>query len=220
MLEYFREDNTTMKTIIRTAIVAAFMFVVSVPFVAAQGDFNKGEFFGGYTFQKNSNDKLDILEEDVKNANGFSFSGTYNFTRLAGVKGEISWTKASDSPYALTQTSFMGGLQLKNNDKEGSMIRPFAHVMAGFNKGKLLIGGSSMLASSVDAPAGGPISISWETTKFTMAIGGGIDIKASDRISVRAIQVDYKPTFVGNIDGIGEFGTLNSIRMSFGIVIH
>ncbi len=35
-------------------------------------------------------------------------------------------------------------------------------------------------------------------TAFAMALGAGLDIKASDRIDIRPIQVDYLPVFFDN----------------------
>lgn len=208
-----------MRKLINTAIVAAFMFVVSVPFVAAQDDIHKGEFFAGYTYQRTSNDYLQFLADEganLKNGNGFNVAGTYNFSRYLGAKGEFGWVRGSKSiegfDLKLTETSFMGGIQVKDNQVEGSKMRPFAHVLMGMNRVTVPGVGMSMV---MEGPlGGGPIDTT--KTKFAMAIGGGLDYRVSDRMSIRAIQVDYKPTFTGD-----EFiQTMSGLRFSFGIVIN
>jgi opacity protein-like surface antigen len=67
---------------------------------------------------------------------------------------------------------------------------------------------------------------------FTAAIGGGLDIRLSDRVAIRAIQVDYNPmkfdfsdfgttgipgtpTFTGD-----QKRTLHNFRIGIGIVFH
>lgn len=210
-----------MKTLINTAIIAAFMFVVSVPFVAAQDEIHKGEFFAGYTFQRTSNDYLEFLADEganLRNGNGFNVAGTYNFTRYLGAKGEFGWVRGSKSiegfDLKMTETSFMGGIQVKDNKVEGSKMRPFAHVLMGMNR--VTVPGVFGKGGPLDGGFGGGAPEDVSKTKFTMAIGGGIDYRVSDRMSIRAIQVDYKPTFTG--DDFIE--TMTGLRFSFGIVIN
>jgi hypothetical protein len=50
-----------------------------------------------------------------------------------------------------------------------------------------------------------------DAKSFAMVFGGGIDIRASKHISVRAIQADYNPTFFGQ-------GRQDNFRLSFGVV--
>jgi len=60
----------------------------------------------------------------------------------------------------------------------GRKISGFAHALFGgtmVDKGFLLIAGG----------------IPEDTTSFTMAFGGGIDVGVSDAIAVRVFQVDY-----------------------------
>jgi len=184
-----------MKTIIRTAIVAVFMFVISVPFVAAQDEINQGEFFGGFMHKR----------VDGEGINGINLSGTYNFHSYLGVKGDFSWGKKDE----FSATTYMGGVQMKDNRKNDSMVKPFAHVLMGVQRCKLEFDG---LGGSMEGPQG--VFIGEVTNSgFSMAFGGGIDIKVSDRMSVRAIQYDYNPVWV---DGT----RFNTNRFSFGVVIH
>jgi hypothetical protein len=164
-----------MKTIIRTAVIAAFLFVVSVPFVAAQDEIHQAEFSAGFLHKR----------IDGEGFNGMTFGGAYNVHRYIGIKGEFGWARKE----GYNTYTYLGGAQIKDNSKEGSMVKPFGHVLIGTQRWDGDISG------------------------FSMAIGGGIDIKVSDRFSVRAIQYDYNPVWVS--------GTrVDTNRIGIGFVIH
>jgi hypothetical protein len=48
-----------------------------------------------------------------------------------------------------------------------------------------------------------------------MGLGGGLDIRASDRVSFRAM-VDYNPVFVND----STSGTRDFVRFSLGVLFH
>jgi len=52
-----------------------------------------------------------------------------------------------------------------------------------------------------------------------LAIGGGLDVRVSERVDLRVFQVDYNPIFLssGNELGFGNSGADN-VRFSFGVV--
>ena len=163
-----------MRTILcQLAIV---MFIASTS-AFAQSDRHSGEFMVGYQFNR---------VEQVNFPAGFMFSGTSNFSDFAGVKVEGSFTSRS----GLSAGTTMGGIQIKDNKKEGSAVRPFVHVLGGWVR-----------------YTGFGVS-----NNFGMAFGGGVDIKVSDRISIRAGQVDYRRSF-GSVP-------LDSFRFGGGLVIH
>jgi opacity protein-like surface antigen len=64
-------------------------------------------------------------------------------------------------------------------------------------------------------------------TNFAMAVGGGLDVRVSDRISLRLIQVDYNPAFLKDRtvpDSLGNVYQVtgnrrNNVRFAFGIVL-
>lgn len=186
-----------MKRLALFAIAFGFLFI-GAGSVSAQDEISKGEFFGGFMHKRGEGDS----------ANGFNVAGTYNFHRLLGVKGDFSWAKKSPT----TLTTYMGGLQIKDNTKNESMIKPFAHVLVGAQR--YSFEGVVAPPLSVDSPQG-ILVLSGSETGFSMAIGGGIDIKVSDRVSVRAFQYDYNPVWLDNLGGRQDLN-----RFSFGIVIH
>jgi len=211
-------------------MIAVFSFISLTPTLAsAQSDYNKFEFFGGYTYQRNNWALLDAIEREAqdnlaeisgRNSNGFTFAATRNFSDFLGAKFQIGYTRSRINLSAfgddieiarLNKTSVMVGLQVKDNRKEGGKIRPFFHVMGGVNRNWLAARG---VASEIAENLVGGDEISF--TNFSVTVGGGLDLKVSDRFSVRAVQLDFNPTFTGNEYG----GNQKDIKMSFGIVIH
>lgn len=149
------------------------------------------------------------------NLNGFEGSAVYNFSKYFGAKVDFSGNFGSDTNHELPggayrssngftilvipnqgginarqrDYKFMGGLQFKNNLKEAK-VKPFAHALFGTARQTTefpdlgqqrinLIGGSNKIKGS----------------NFTMALGGGLDIKISKHIDIRVVQFDYNPVF-------------------------
>lgn len=159
--------------------------VAATPSTFAQksDDYGKAEGFVGYMYKN--------VEGD--NFNGFNAAAVGNFHKFVGGKFDFSYSKGPDifgtRPDSFT---YMGGLQFKDNRIDGSKVRPFAHV---------LLGGETQRFAGISDSA------------FTMAVGGGLDYKVSDRYSIRMIQADYQPAFANG-------ATTNQTRLSFGIVFH
>lgn len=168
-------------------------------FAAAQSDdYHKNEFFAGYSYNRFS-------DSDSDGEHGVNVAYVRNVSRYVGIKGDFSAHFRRDDIGVLTQINsrsdvyrFMGGVQIKDNSKEGR-FKPFAHA---------LVGGGA-LRSSV---SGAGINFSDSRGVFAAAIGGGLDIKANDRISVRVGQLDYAPLF--------RDGTGHAVRFSAGVVFH
>jgi opacity protein-like surface antigen len=180
--------------------LAMFTFA-SFSLVAAQSDdYHQNEFFAGYSLNR-------FTDDGGPTAHGFNAAYVYNFNRYIGVKADFSahFKRDSNTFLGTTFTSrsdvyrYMGGVQIKDNNKD-KKVKPFAHA---------LIGGGSLRFSS----SSGSFNSSSTRTNFALAVGGGLDIKATDRISVRVAQVDYAPIF--NTGGI-----INAVRFSAGIVFH
>ena len=88
--------------------------------------------------------------------------------------------------------TLVGGVQFKDNSKD-KKVKPFGHLMAGFTNARV----SGFVSDS--------------ETGFAGVIGGGVDIKLSPRVDLRAIQLDYNPTRLG-----GE--TQHNFRVGIGVV--
>ncbi len=52
---------------------------------------------------------------------------------------------------------------------------------------------------------------------FTMGYGGGVDVKANDKVDIRVVQFDWTP--VHSSSSTGSSWTKNVIRFGFGIVL-
>lgn len=165
---------------------------------AQTDDYHKNEFFAGYSYNRFS-------DSDSEGEHGLEVAYVRNVSNYVGIKGDFSAHFRRDDIGVLTQINsrsdvyrFMGGVQFKDNSKEGR-VKPFAHLLAG--------GGA--LRSEV---SGAGLNFSSSRGVFAVAVGGGLDIKANDRISVRVGQVDYAPFF--------RNGTGHAVRFSAGIVFH
>jgi opacity protein-like surface antigen len=104
-----------------------------------------------------------------------------------------------------TRYNFLGGVQIKDNSSD-ARFKPFAHALIGAGHGRTKV-------SSVTCPAGVDCSdlINDSETGFAGAFGGGLDIKLSNRVDFRAIQVDYNPIKF-------DSGTQNNVRFGVGFV--
>ena len=206
-----------------TALAAAMSF-------AQADDYKKGEGYIGYSNAQvdtgiDSDDDLSEFFNDRVTLHGVNVSGVYNMNRYFGLKGDISaafnsrrdtvsLTSGGNTLDVSAKTNnslynFVGGVQLKDNSREGR-FKPFAHAMVGGAHARTKINDfvcepSNLCAAVVIAPE------SFNSTGFSGVFGGGLDIRVSDRFQVRAFQVDYNPT---RIEGI----TQHNARFGAGIV--
>jgi opacity protein-like surface antigen len=220
------------KTLPFLFVVACIALLASTALAQTNNGINRVEGFGGYSYANvdsglNSNDLDPEFADSIDtrfSTHGFNGSVTGNFNKYVGAKFDYSFHQRSEGfsvgsengslRYRLHQ--FLGGVQLKNNMKDGPRFKPFAHVLAGVARQSLTLTGPA-----VDTEFGGDVSSG--ITDFAMAFGGGIDVRVNKNIDVRVFQFDYNPIFV-RTHTIGDFVfgsvTQNNIRLSFGIVIH
>lgn len=106
--------------------------------------------------------------------------------------------------------NFMGGIQLKDNSRGTKLLKPFAHLSIG----------SALTRARVDTysldSASGRLILDFKTRSdwgAAGAVGGGLDLRLSDRIDLRVIQLDYhKATIFHN--------STDSFRVGVGLVFH
>ena len=211
-------------------ILIGTLIIACASIAAAQTDYKKFEFFAGYSHNRidtgigdDDPELADIISER-EGFNGFEVSATGNFTRYLGIKGDFSGhfkTRNFDfgafgSPNARIDVesrvfNFLGGVQIKDNSSEGT-FKPFAHALVGVAHARNSFDFNADVCAAV-FPSPCPADSTFSETGFAAAIGGGIDIKASDRISIRAIQIDYTPTRLFD-------STQHNFRFGVGIVFH
>ena len=171
-------------SIVIMACAASFSF-------AQNDDYNKVDIYAGY-----SHARIDF-DGEWEGFNGVEGAVTGNVTRYIGMKGDYAFHfKSFDAaaPFdvnAKTHT-LVGGVQFKDNSKE-KKFKPFGHLMAGFTNSRV----SGFISES--------------ETGFSGVIGGGLDIRVSDRVDVRAFQLDYDPTRLGG-------ATQHNFRIGVGLV--
>lgn len=219
---------------IQYALFAMLITIFSSNLIMAQSDeINRAEFFGGYSHNRvDTGLASEDFDDDFNNifgrrlgANGFNASITGNFSKHVGAKFDFAvHSKNNDFDFDGDRfttkyriENYLGGIQIKNNQKEGPRVKPFAHFLAGVARQTV----------SVESPAltdiFGETTVRTSSTNFALAVGGGLDIRAGKHIDIRVFQVDYNPTFVKDrdFDDFTLSGKLqNNVRFSFGIVIH
>ena len=206
-------------------------FACSVMVHAQHGDeIYKFEAMGGYLHNRLDNG-LTSNDPDIHDffagrtgTNGVMGSVKFNFSKWVGAVGELAYSTkdetgtAGGSPFGARYhgTTVMGGIQVKNNLKEGPRFKPFGHVLAGFAH-------QTITSSDFDTTG-------LSANSFTMAFGGGVDIRVHHNVDIRVLQVDYNPIF-RNKDVIVidpttvppttvSFSRQDNIRIGFGVVFH
>jgi opacity protein-like surface antigen len=117
------------------------------------------------------------------NASGWEGALTYNWNDWLGVKADVDGHYCCDS----SLHNFLFGPQITLGHGK---VSPYLHGLVGVSHGS----------------AGG-----FTDNAFAFALGGGLDVKATDRLSVRIAQVDYLGTRFADY-------TQNNFRFSAGLV--
>lgn len=214
-----------MRKFFVSAAIAAF---ASVGIFGQSSDFKKAEFFVGYSNNQvdtgiSPNDDFSNIVGERETFHGFNVSGVYNFSRYLGLKGDISGgynNKRYDFTVPITPTgtgsvgfdtnnslyNFLGGIQIKDNSSD-ARVKPFAHIMGGAGHGRVKV---KNLVCSTGVDCSG-FSGTTSETGLAGAFGGGLDVKLSNRVDLRVIQVDYNPIRFDN-------ATTHNVRFGFGLV--
>lgn len=183
-------------------------------YVMAQ-DAHGPELFGGYSYMRLDGGTFPI---DF-NANGVNASVTGYLTKRFGIVGDFSAHYEHDgSTFGTTVQSVhesvyqvLGGAQWKFVN--GTRFTPFVHGLGGLV--------NTRITTDVNN-SGTTIFHSTDSAKdLALALGGGLDIGLTKRVSLRAIQFDYNPRFIrdrtfGTVTFNGQ--TLHHIRISVGLV--
>lgn len=163
-------------------IIAAFILLVSIP-ARAQDTYPTVEIFGGYsylstdvTFDNPFDDDEDDFFDDREGFHGAGFSLAGNLSRSVGLVADFSYHKKElDVPFFADEIDssaliFLFGPRFT---ARGDRVNAFGHI---------LIGGVRTKVEEFDSE-----------TDLALGVGGGIDIKATDKFAIRLIQLDYIP---------------------------
>jgi opacity protein-like surface antigen len=202
-----------------------FVALCAVPSFA-QDDYDKFKFFAGYSHNRvdtgvdNDDPELDDFIDEREGFNGFNASIQGNVSRYVGLKFDYSFHRRSfddglGNNVDARLHNFLGGVQIQDNSRGGGRVRPFAHALVG--AARLNFDLSEFDDEFVD----------FGETGFAAALGGGVDVRVNNRVSVRAIQFDWNPTRFdfnnfGNGNGVtgDNSQTLHNFRIGVGIVFH
>ena len=185
------------------------IILVCAPAGFAQ-DYSSWEFFIGYAHERagNGGDRLDAQGRainangttsrvDFQNErlpyNGFTGEVVANVHRNVGLVANFTATFADHDFHdrlsgrtfnaQLARYTLLGGPRF--NWRAGRLI-PFAHALFGVTRYNADFANDDFTCPDTNE------------TAFAMALGAGLDIKASNRIDIRPIQVDYLPVFFDN----------------------
>ena len=208
----------------RKLLMLLAIILISAPVGFAQ-DYSNWEFFIGYAHERANNgaDRLDARGLRITPSgasapvdfpskrvphHGVTGEVVANVHRNLGLVGNFSATfnnatfrdslSGQSLDARLSRYTLLFGPRV--NFRNDTPLIPFAHA---------LFGATRYHADFDDGDFSCPDT---DETAFAMALGAGLDIRASDRIDIRPIQVDYLPVF---FDKKREDG----IRFSAGVKI-
>jgi opacity protein-like surface antigen len=209
----------------RNALFLVVLVLTSSSMAAAQSEYKKWEFFGGYSHNRvdtglsDDDPDFDDFIDEREGFHGFNMSITRNVSRYVGLKFDFAGHfKKRDIPFLGTPAvlnidsrifNFLGGVQVKDNATDAT-FKPFGHALVGgahFKTEGRFNGGCIGLFPS-PCP-----SFSESDTGFAAAVGGGVDMRVSNRVDVRVIQFDYNPSRIAD-------STQHNFRIGVGIVFH
>ena len=222
----------TKRTLAFRLLLCVGLQMCSVAAALAQGaktdEYPKVEVFAGYSALGEANSRgisfgANRIDGNYSAEPGFEASVIRNFTKHFGIKADVSAHFNNQSGRGLitactpTCTTVTQDFQLKTRvynflagpefkARNSTRFTPFVHVL----------GGVAHTSANFTTP--GPtlnIFLKSSYTSFAMGLGGGLDIRATKRVSFRG-QMDYNPVFVHD----STSGTRDLVRISLGVLFH
>lgn len=172
------------------------------------------------TFQSLIKSDSDFFKSRVA-MNGLETSATGNFNKYVGLKGDFSahfknQTVTTQEPFFTNQFvaksrlyQLLTGPEIKARNR--TAVTPFAYALAGAAHAELK-----------EKPLSTPSNIFGSTgadTGFASALGGGVDVRVSERASIRT-SFDYNPTRVDRGLFMGGLQRQDNFRTSVGVLFH
>ena len=154
-------------------------------FAQENGTTPKAEIFGGYQYTR---------FDGGLNANGWNPAVTGNLNHWFGIAADFSGAYKTQNGVSFRNYTYTFGPVVSYRHNE--TFTPFAHFLAGGFHDSAAVGG-----------------LSGSDSGFAMMFGGGLDVKASRRIALRAIQFDWL--------GLHSNGASdnNNMRISTGLLL-
>ncbi len=160
----------------------------------AQAEYPRAEVFGGYSYFRAD----DSLSFTGLNLHGWNAAFAGNVSGWFGIAGDVSGHYGSPDVFGVNVPfldvhahSFLVGPAFSYRSET---VTPFAHFLIGTTRA-----------------SAGVLGLTYAKNALSAAVGGGVDIRISDRVAVRAIQADYLMTRFYD-------ERQNNLRLSAGIV--
>lgn len=206
----------------RNALVLGIVLLFAIP-AFAQDDQGKFDLSGNFSYvrwnpAKNYSNSVNLY--------GGGGSITYFLTQYIGIKGEFLGY-GSQNNFIKVRTAEGTNVIVASGNLFTYMFGPVVKKRSGTFQpyGNILLGGAhSNVFANVNTQEHGVLGASPSGNAFAMAAGGGLDIKVSHSISLRAAEVDYLLTrfnaFNGQTVAPPFFSThnQNNFRLVTGIV--
>ena len=193
----------------RYLLLLAIMLASATASFAQQLDYSHWEFYGGYAYERADNSavrlnrdaaissgngaiaKVNFASQKIK-LQGASVEVVANLNRHVGIVANFSGEFNNHVRYFSGLGTFDARVRRwhyfvgpRFNGRNSSILVPFGEALFGVTRAETRFSQSIQSAAKCE-------------TAFSMALGGGLDIRAGKRIDVRAGQLDYIPTFFKN----------------------
>jgi len=167
--------------------LAFLLAVCSLAAFAQEGSYStpKAEIFGGYQYTR---------FDGGANANGWNSAVAGNLNNWFGVAADFSGAYTSQAGVSFHNYTYTFGPVVSYRKNEN--FTPFVHFLAGGFHGSASFQGTSGTGNG-----------------FAMMVGGGLDVKATRRLALRAVQFDWLSL---HSNGVTDN---NNMRLSTGILL-
>ena len=205
-------------------LLSVLLIICCVSLAPAQSDrSSRAEFFAGYSvlrtkYKAEHTDPFEpviVFFDGKQTLNGFNISATGYLTKGFGITGDFSGhfeTKKLADPLGgnietkIRVFNILGGPQYKFRNH--TRLSPYVRALAGVARTS-----AKLIVPSLN------VTETRSSTDLALAIGGGLDVRISDRIDLRVFQAEYNPIFLSRGNELGFGGTrADNIRFSFGVV--
>ena len=217
--------NEPLRLYLFTSVLMIFLAGCALAQSPSTDEFPKIEVFAGYSALGENQKPITfgnaLVPHGYASAAGLETSLIANFNRYFGLKADFSAhfndedgpaTVILCNPACTTTTetiqfrsrvyNFLAGPELKARNH--TRFTPFVYALGGL--------GHTHVRFNTSGPT---LNLTKSTNDFAMALGGGLDIRATKRTSIRG-SIDYNPIFMGDSSG----GTRNLVRLSLGVLFH
>ncbi len=213
------------------------LIALSATSLFSQSDVKPRYFIGYSNLQAeglpNKNDPDNLISPDFldrrSTLHGVNAEATLPIQNF-GITGDFSFNRNKQSSDLSNGTQsiktdvfyFVGGpsFQFRNQ----SRFEPFVRLMGGAARTNFNVSAKRTVTT-------GTLSSDFDTssTDLALMVGGGVDVRLNDRITLRVLQVDYAPIFLGDraVRVLGQAGALvttelngqrqDNVRFSFGM---